>query len=152
MHQQCFLSLTTDTFHNQVAVYTAGVSQLEWREVESGKLPQPRRALRAAMVDNVLYVTGGYDGVIRLTSILSWDPTNESWQPAGNLTVGRYSHAAVAVSSSMIESGCSPTAQTPTLIQPCVPTSISTTGLTPIVTQTPQTPPLTPLPRRGPQP
>ena len=107
MHQQCFLSLTTDTFHNQVAVYTAGVSQLEWRE--SGKLPSERDGPRAAMVDNVLYVTGGYDGVIRLTSILSWDPTNESWQEAGNLAVARSWNAAVSVSSSLIESGCSPT-------------------------------------------
>ena len=77
--------------------------------MESGKLPEPRGGLRAAMVDNVLYVTGGYDGVIRLTSILSWDPTNESWEEAGNLTVARDGHAAVAIPSSLIESGCSPT-------------------------------------------
>ena len=109
LHQQCFLSLTTDTFHNQVAVYTAGVSQLEWREVESGKLPSPRDGLRAAMVDDVLHVTGGSDGHMYLTSILSWDPTNESWEEAGNLTVARDGHAAVAIPSSLIESRCSPT-------------------------------------------
>ena len=59
------------------------------------------------MVDNVLYVTGGHDDDYnRLTSILSWDPTNESWEEAGNLAVARYWHAAVGVSSSLIESGC----------------------------------------------
>ena len=105
----CFPFLTTDTSDNQVAKYTAGVNQLEWREVESGKLPSQRWGPRAATVDNVLYVTGGYDGVIRLTSILSWDPTNESWQSAGNLLVARSWHAAVSVPSSLIESGCSPT-------------------------------------------
>ena len=108
LHQKAFLSLTVDSSNNQVAKYTAGVSQLEWREVESGKLPSPRGYLRAAMVDNVLYVTGGYDGHYPLTSILSWDPTNEFWEEAGNLAVARFNHAAVAVSSSLIESGCSP--------------------------------------------
>ena len=109
LHQICFLSLAADTCNNQVAVYTAGVSQLEWREVESGKLPQPRNGLRAAMVANVIYVTGGGNGYIDLPSILSWDPTNESWQEAGNLAVARSWNAAVSVSSSLIESGCSPT-------------------------------------------
>jgi len=104
----------TGGFYNQdylssteVAVYTAGVNQLEWRE--SGQLPSPRRGLRAAMVDNVLYLIGGGDNDNYLTSILSWDPTNEYWQEAGNLAVARCFHAAVAVSYSMIESGCLPT-------------------------------------------
>ena len=144
-HQKCFLSLTADIFNNQVAVYTSGVSQLEWRE--SGKLPEPQWMLRVTMVDNVLYVTGGGG-----TSILSWEPTNESWEEAGNLAVARFGHAAVAVPSSMIESGCLPTTQTPTLVQPRAPTPISTPGPTPIPTQTPPTPPLTPLPRQGSQP
>ena len=113
IHQFCqiqaSLTFSTDTLTNQVAVYTAGVSQLEWREVESGKLPSPRGGLRAAMVDNVLYVTGGEDGHMYLTPILSWDSTNESWEEAGNLVVARSYHAAVAVPSSLIESGCSPT-------------------------------------------
>ena len=84
-----------------MAVYSSG-SQLEWREVEGGQLPSPRSRLRAASVDGVLYVTGGYDGKY-LTSILSWDPVAESWQAAGNLAVGRYYHAAVAVSTSLVE-------------------------------------------------
>ena len=101
-----FLFLTDDTSNNQVAVYTAGVSQLEWRE--SGKLPETRNNLRAAMVDNLVYVIGGNGDGKEFTSILSWDPTNESWEEAGNLTVARDGHAAVAIPSSLIESGCLP--------------------------------------------
>ena len=47
-------------FHNQVAFYT-GDSQLEWREVETGKLPSPRYGLRAVLVDNTIFVTSGFE-------------------------------------------------------------------------------------------
>ena len=90
-----------------MAIYTGGVSQLEWREVDSGNLPTPRYYLRAATVDNIIYVTGGRDYGNTFTAILSWDPSTESWQEAGNLKVGRYYHAAVAVPSAIIESECS---------------------------------------------
>ena len=79
---------------NQVAVYSSG--GFAWREVEGGELPSPRNYLRAAMVGDVLHVTGGSDGYA-LTSILAWDPVAESWQDAGELNVARYYHAAVAV-------------------------------------------------------
>ena len=79
---------------NQVAVYSSG--GLHWREVEGGELPSARSALRAAMVGDVLHVTGGYHGTF-LTSILAWDPDTESWQDAGELNVGRHNHAAVAI-------------------------------------------------------
>ena len=87
-----------------MAIYTAGVSQLEWRE--TGQLPTARGFLRAATVDNIIYVTGGlsYDF---FKTVLSWDPVSESWQQAGNLALGRYLHAAVAIPSSIIESECS---------------------------------------------
>ena len=91
----------------QVAFYTSD-SQLEWREVETGKLPSPRRNLRAVLVDNTIFVTGGGDGCdYLLTSILSWDPSTECWRPAGDLGEGRSSHAAVALPSLIIESECS---------------------------------------------
>ena len=91
-----------------MAIYTGGVSQLEWREVDSGNLPTPRGYLKAAMADNIIFVTGGWDDAVSgLTAILSWDPSTESWQEAGNLAVGRYLHAAVAIPSSIIESECS---------------------------------------------
>jgi len=76
--------------------------------VGTGHLPSPREFLRAATVDNIIYVSGGRDYYGHtLTAILSWDPSSESWQEAGHLKVGRDRHAAVAVPSSIIESKCS---------------------------------------------
>ena len=85
-----------------MAVYSNG-GQLEWREVEGGELPEPRTRLRASVINNILFVTGGADDfLVGVTSILSWDPVAESWQPAGDLAVGRWDHAAVAVPKSVI--------------------------------------------------
>ena len=83
-----------------MAVYSSG--GLHWREVEGGELPSARSGLRAAMVGDVLHVTGGWD-VNDLTSILAWDPVAESWQDAGELNVARNYHAAVAVPDSIIQ-------------------------------------------------
>ena len=86
-----------------MAVFSSG-SQLEWREVEGGQLPSPRNGLRATSVGEILFVTGGFDDDDNdFTSILSWDPVAESWQPAGDLAVGREGHAAVAVPTSLVE-------------------------------------------------
>ena len=63
--------------------------------------------MAAAVVNNVLYVTGGVDGVDYLTSILSWNPSTESWQPAGDLAMARAWHGAVAVPSAILSSECS---------------------------------------------
>ena len=76
--------------------------------MDTDKLPSPRYGLRATVVDNIIYVTGGLDDDFNvLTSILSWDPSTESWQQAGDLKVARSHHAAVAIPSSIIESECS---------------------------------------------
>ena len=101
-----------------MAVYSSG-SQLEWREVEGGELPSPRYELTATLgrtfahtfgrmsatiVEETLYVSGG--GILSSpggTSILSWNPEAESWQPAGDLAVARDYHAAVAVPASLVE-------------------------------------------------
>ena len=80
---------------NQVAVYSSG--GLHWREVDGGELPSARSTLRAAMVGDILHVTGGNVIANDLTSILAWDPVAESWQDVGELNVGRAYHAAVAV-------------------------------------------------------
>ena len=86
-----------------MAVYSSG-SQLEWREVDGGQLPSPRSGLRAALIGEILFLTGGFaDGFNYLTSILSWDPVAESWQQAGDLAVARGVHAAVAVPTSLVE-------------------------------------------------
>ena len=85
-----------------MAVYSSD-SQLEWREVEGGQLPSPREGLRATSIGDILHVSGGLDDNGNyLTSILSWDPVAESWQPSGDLAVARKSHAAVAVPASLV--------------------------------------------------
>merc|ERR1712083_603623 len=76
----------------EVAVYSSG--GLDWRVVEGGELPSTRYGLRAAMVGDVLHVTGGAEGKSGITSILAWDPVTESWQDVGELNVGRFNHAA----------------------------------------------------------
>ena len=85
-----------------MATYSSGSQVEEWREVEGGELPSPRAGLRATLVGDILFVTSGVDDNNELTSILSWDPVTESWQAAGDLAVGRYEHAAVAVPDSLI--------------------------------------------------
>ena len=82
--------------------------------METGQLPSPRVGLKAALVDNTIFVTGGvdtyafdHDYASPITSILSWDPSSESWHPAGDLAVPRFYYAALAVPSSIIESECS---------------------------------------------
>ena len=87
-----------------MAVYSAG-SPLVWREVEGGELPSPRRGLRATVVGEILYVSGGYfydDGDNYLTSVLSWNPAGETWQEVGDLAVGRMVHAAVVVPAEVV--------------------------------------------------
>ena len=70
--------------------------------VEGGKLPSARSALRATRVDHILYVTGGES-----ESILSWNPSTETWQEVvSHLAVARYGHAALAMPSSIIEYEC----------------------------------------------
>ena len=84
-----------------MATFSSGGQLEEWREVEGGELPNPRFGLRATLVGDILFVTGGLDDDY-LTSILSWDPVAESWQAAGDLAVARAFHAAVAVPDSLI--------------------------------------------------
>jgi len=87
----------------EVATYSGG-SITEWKEVAGGRLPQQRFKLRAAIVDDIIYVIGGTDDkYVQITSILSWDPSTESWQTAGDLAVARSCFAAVAVPSKIIE-------------------------------------------------
>ena len=71
----------------QIATYTSS-SALSWRIVKTGDLPLARRGLRAAVVENVLFVSGGSDSDDYLTAILSWDPLQEKWTHAGDLESG----------------------------------------------------------------
>ena len=92
---------------SQIATYTSS-SALSWRIVETGDLPSARQGLRAAVVENVLYVSGGLSNGNPLTAILSWDPVQEKWTHAGDLKVARRDHAAVAIPSNAIECAAMP--------------------------------------------
>ena len=81
---------------------------------KTGQLPTPRRGLKAAVIDNIIFITCGVDAShkIILSSILYWDPVAESWhQPDGvlccALAVARFWHAAVAVLSAILQPHCS---------------------------------------------
>ena len=94
---------------NQVAVNLDNGYNKEWREVKGGALPLTTRFFRATSVGKTLYVTGGLhvDGVSRIEDwILSWDPIKEKWQKAGHLLTARFTHAAVPLPSSVINSYC----------------------------------------------
>ena len=86
-----------------MATYTTGPGSLSWRKVETGDLPLSKYGLMGTVVNNVLYVSGGmHDHLVFLTTILFWDPVQELWTKAGDLDVGRASHAAVAAPASLI--------------------------------------------------
>ena len=63
---------------------------------------KPRYGLRATLVSETLFVSGGFDDSY-FTSILSWDPVAESWQQVDHLSEARQYHAAVAVPASLVE-------------------------------------------------
>ena len=60
--------------------------------METGRLPSARSGLKAAVIDNNIFVTGGYDGENYLTEILHWDPSTGSWQHIGDLAQARQLH------------------------------------------------------------
>ena len=96
---------------NQVAVNLDNGYNKEWREVKGGALPLTTRFFRATSVGKTLYVTGGLHvdpvTVSRIEDwILSWDPIKEKWQKAGHLLTARFTHAAVPLPSSVINSYC----------------------------------------------
>jgi len=84
----------------EVAVYSSG-SQLQWREIETGQLPEPNDSMQATLLNDIIYISGGCCFPFK-SYILSWDPSTETWKDEGDLTVPRAAHAAVAVPSSII--------------------------------------------------
>jgi len=66
-----------------------------WRP--AANLPFPRFGLRAASLDNKVFLFGGSQAGNRsasyLNSILSYEPDTDTWQEAGTMTVGRHGHA-----------------------------------------------------------
>ena len=74
--------------------------------METGQLPSKRGGLRATVVGNIIFVTGGKTGYSECyDDVLSWDPVAETWQEVGELAVQRYNHAAIAVPKSVVECG-----------------------------------------------
>ena len=118
-----------------MAVYSHG-GELDWRTVEdgnlplarfeillqkyfstSGNLPLPRSGLRATLVDDTLYVTGGYyahrfgeaeeeNDFEMVRAVHAWDPVGETWRRVGMTKVERDGHAAVAVPRYLFASEC----------------------------------------------
>ena len=73
----------------------------------TGDIPSRTQGLKAAVLANTIFVTGGRDDDNNaLSSILSWDPSTETWQSAGDLAEGRFYHAIVSVPSSIIKAEC----------------------------------------------
>merc|ERR1712079_127962 len=64
-----------------------------WRTLTTARLPSPTSSLRAGTANNVVFVFGGYDGSSDLNTILSFNKTEESWQPAGQMSEERKYHA-----------------------------------------------------------
>jgi len=62
-----------------------------WRTLTTARLPSARWALQAGTVNNIVFIFGGDDGS-HLNTILSFNKTEESWQPAGQMTVRRSYH------------------------------------------------------------
>ena len=73
---------------------------LGWTTLETGNLPSARYGLRAAIVNSILYVTGGYSGADHSTDVLGWDGSR--WFHAGDLAVGKSYHAVVGIPSSIL--------------------------------------------------
>jgi len=63
-----------------------------WRP--AANLPSARWGLRAASLDNKVFLFGGWDSSgSYLDSILFYNTVKDTWQPAGNMTVSRAYHA-----------------------------------------------------------
>jgi len=78
----------------EVMEYSAAGEGRTWREVEA--LPSPRSYANGAKLGGIFHLTGGYDGEA-IDAVLAWDPVDEKWLNAGNLSVARYYHDSVEV-------------------------------------------------------
>ena len=110
----------------EVASYSQGGPF--WRF--AGNLPASRRGLRAVQFGNTIIVTGGEtDGLQDIqpftstttttkypnprppdpyysTTVLTWDPSSETWSKIGRLNLGRAYHASLAVDTSLFSFEC----------------------------------------------
>jgi hypothetical protein len=76
----------------------------------AGELPSARSFLAGGSIDNVFYVTGGYQAAGErsevLDEILAWEADTETWGLAGRSLGGRWGHALATVRYRDIEAHC----------------------------------------------
>ena len=95
-----------------------GTHEASWRTLTTAKLPSPRAGLRAATINNTVFIfgesknqytqadipsifhliicyilSGGKNTTSDLDSILSYNAIGKSWRPAGQMLVPRSGHA-----------------------------------------------------------
>ena len=76
----------------------------KWRI--AGHLPSKRRGLKAAKLNQVVHVTGGFNGGGYKDSIMSWSHESESWTVVGYLAAERDHHGVAEVSLAAMEDYC----------------------------------------------
>ena len=76
----------------------------QWRQ--TSPLPESRWGVRGASLGAVFHVLGGQRGTL-LTSVLAWDPVEETWQEVGELEVAASYRAVVEVPMSIGGPFCS---------------------------------------------
>jgi len=75
-----------------------------WRK--AGALPSPSFGVRAAKVDGVLHLTGGWSDAGDSSLVFSWDPVGEVWNEVGQLSSVRSEHAVAEVPLQTVASYC----------------------------------------------
>lgn len=88
--------------HSEVYDQRSGTKG-SWRKV--GSLPKPMARAKAASLNSVLYLTGGWAGKWGQDSILEFDESSESWVQVGRMEKPRYSHALTEISLSDVFCG-----------------------------------------------
>jgi len=76
----------------------------QWRK--TGVLPSPSFGVRAAKVDGVLHLTGGWSDAGDSSLVFAWDPVGEEWNKVGELSSVRSEHAATEVPLQTIAKYC----------------------------------------------
>jgi len=76
----------------------------QWRQTTP--LPEARWGVRGASLGEVFHILGGQRGTL-LTSVLAWEPVEETWQKVGELEVAASYRAVAEVPLSMGGPFCS---------------------------------------------
>ena len=76
----------------------------QWRQ--TSPLPEARWGIRGASLGAVFHIIGGQRGTL-LTSVLAWEPVEETWKKVGDLEVAASYRAVTEVPMSMGGPFCS---------------------------------------------